>query len=281
MFKQLMGYIQEYKKYFILAPLLVVGEAIAELLLPYLMGKIVDEGVTNGDRQYMFLVGGAMVVIAILGIFTGIYAAKFSAKASQGFGYNLRQAIFQKVQTFSFADVDKFSTASLVTRCTTDVKQLQQTAMELTRVLIRAPSLLIISMFICFRMNWKLSLTFLVAIPTLLAVVLIIMKFTTYLFEVMQTKIDNLNASVQENLIAIRVVKSFVRMDYEKKKFKKSNDDLMKTAISATIRLSVMQPCTMMVLYATTLAIYWFGGHMVGEGSAAFRSAFELCDLHQ
>ena len=122
-------------------------------------------------------------------------------------------------------------------------------------------------MFICFRMNWKLSLTFLVAIPTLLAVVLIIMKFTTYLFEVMQTKIDNLNASVQENLIAIRVVKSFVRMDYEKKKFKKSNDDLMKTAISATIRLSVMQPCTMMVLYATTLAIYWFGGHMVGEGS--------------
>ncbi len=147
MFKQLMGYIQEYKKYFILAPLLVVGEAIAELLLPYLMGKIVDEGVTNGDRQYMFLVGGAMVVIAILGIFTGIYAAKFSAKASQGFGYNLRQAIFQKVQTFSFADVDKFSTASLVTRCTTDVKQLQQTAMELTRVLIRAPSLLIISMF--------------------------------------------------------------------------------------------------------------------------------------
>ncbi len=267
MFKQLMGYIQEYKKYFILAPLLVVGEAIAELLLPYLMGKIVDEGVTNGDRQYMFLVGGAMVVIAILGIFTGIYAAKFSAKASQGFGYNLRQAIFQKVQTFSFADVDKFSTASLVTRCTTDVKQLQQTAMELTRVLIRAPSLLIISMFICFRMNWKLSLTFLVAIPTLLAVVLIIMKFTTYLFEVMQTKIDNLNASVQENLIAIRVVKSFVRMDYEKKKFKKSNDDLMKTAISATIRLSVMQPCTMMVLYATTLAIYWFGGHMVGEGS--------------
>lgn len=267
MLKQLMGYIQEYKKYFILAPLLVVGEAIAELLLPYLMGKIVDEGVTNGDRQYMFLVGGAMVVIAILGILTGIYAAKFSAKASQGFGYNLRQAIFQKVQTFSFADVDKFSTASLVTRCTTDVKQLQQTAMELTRVLIRAPSLLIISMFICFRMNWKLSLTFLVAIPTLLAVVLIIMKFTTYLFEVMQTKIDNLNASVQENLIAIRVVKSFVRMDYEKKKFKKSNDDLMKTAISATIRLSVMQPCTMMVLYATTLAIYWFGGHMVGEGS--------------
>ena len=266
MFKQLMGYIQQYRKYFILAPLLVVGESLAELILPYLMGKIVDQGVANRDIPYMFLVGGIMVVVAALGIVDGIFAAKFSAKASQGFGYNLRQAIFKKVQTFSFADVDKFSTASLVTRCTTDVKQLQQTAMELTRVLIRAPSLLIISMVICIRMNWKLSITFLVAIPTLLAVVLIIMKFTTYLFEVMQTKIDNLNASVQENLIAIRVVKSFVRMSHEKLKFKKANDDLMKTSISATIRLSVMEPATRMVLYGTTLAIYWFGGKMVGVG---------------
>lgn len=266
MFKQLMGYIQQYRKYFILAPLLVVGESLAELILPYLMGKIVDDGVQNGDIPYMLIVGGIMVVVAALGIVDGIFAAKFSAKASQGFGYNLREALFKKVQTFSFADVDKFSTASLVTRCTTDVKQLQQTAMELTRVLIRAPSLLIISLVICIRMNWKLSITFLIAIPTLLAVVLIVMKFTTYLFEVMQTKIDNLNASVQENLIAIRVVKSFVRMGHEKLKFKKANDDLMKTSISATIRLSVMEPATRMVLYGTTLAIYWFGGKMVGTG---------------
>ena len=266
MMKQLMGYIQQYRKYFILAPLLVVGESLAELLLPYLMGLIVDNGVAAKDVPYMFTIGGIMVLVAALGIVDGIFAAKFSAKASQGFGYNLRQAIFKKVQTFSFADVDKFSTASLVTRCTTDVKQLQQTAMELTRVLIRAPSLLIISLVICIRMNWKLSITFLVAIPTLLAVVLIIMKFTTYLFEVMQNKIDNLNASVQENLIAIRVVKSFVRMGHEKLKFKKANDDLMKTSISATIRLSVMEPATRMVLYGTTLAIYWFGGKMVGTG---------------
>ena len=266
MFRQLMGYIQEYRKYFILAPLLVVGEAIAELVLPYLMGRIVDVGVAEQDVPYMFLIGGVLVAVAVLGIFVGVYAAKYSAKASQGFGYNLRQAIFKKVQTFSFADVDKFSTASLVTRCTTDVKQLQQTAMELTRVLIRAPSLLIVSLFICVRMNWKLSITFLVAIPTLLAVVLIIVKLTTYLFEVMQTKVDNLNASVQENLIAIRVVKSFVRVAHEKMKFKKANDDLMKTSIAATIRLSVMEPATRMVLYGTTLAIYWFGGHMVGTG---------------
>lgn len=267
MFKQLMGYIREYKKYFILAPVTVIGESVAELLLPYFMGRIVDVGVANGDVPYMFLMGIIMAIISILGIITGVYSAKFSAKASQGFGFNLRQALFEKVQTFSFADVDKFSTASLVTRCTTDVKQLQQTAMELTRVLIRAPSLLVVSLVICLKMNWKLSMTFLVAIPTLLAVVLTIVHFTTHLFQVMQTKIDNLNASVQENLIAIRVVKSFVRMSHEKEKFKKANDDLMHTSISATIRLSIMEPATRIVLYLTTLAIYWFGGHMVGTGS--------------
>lgn len=265
MFRQLMGYIGEYKKYFILAPLTVVGEALAELILPFLMGKIVDKGVVEGNVPYMYTMAAIMIVVALLGIVVGIYAAKFAAKAAMGFGYNLREDVFKHIQAFSFADVDKFSTASLVTRCTTDIKQLQQTAMELTRVLIRAPSLLIISMVICFKMNWRLSMVFVVAIPLLLAVVMTVVHFTTHLFEVMQTKIDNLNASVQENLIAIRVVKSFVRMTHEKQKFKKANDDLMNTSIAATIRLSVMQPATMMVLYGTTLIIYWFGGKMVGN----------------
>lgn len=264
MFKQLVGYIKQYKKYFFLAPLLVVGESVAELILPYLMGRIVDVGVVEGDVPYIFMMGAAMIVVAALGIVVGIFAAKFSAMASQGFGYNLRQAIFEKIQTFSFADVDKFSTASLVTRCTTDVKQLQMTAMELTRVLVRAPSLFLISLIICLKMNWKLTLIFAIAIPVLLIVVLTIMKFTRHLFKVMQEKIDNLNADVQENLIAIRVVKSFVRMTFEKEKFKKANDDLMNTSISATIRLSIMHPASTLVLNATTLCIYWFGGHMVG-----------------
>ena len=267
MFKQLVGYVQQYKKYFLLSPLLVVGESIAELILPYLMGRIVDVGVAEGDVPYIFMMGGAMAVVAALGIVIGVFAAKFSAMASQGFGYNLRQALFEKVQTFSFADVDKFSTASLVTRCTTDVKQLQMTAMELTRVLVRAPSLFLVSLTICLKMNWKLTLVFAVAIPVLLAVVLTIMKFTRYLFKVMQSKIDALNADVQENLIAIRVVKSFVRMDFEKEKFQKANDDLKNTSISATIRLSIMHPASSLVLNVTTLVIYWIGGHMVGAGS--------------
>lgn len=266
MFKQLVGYIKGYEKYFVLAPLTVVGESLAELILPFLMGRIVDVGVEGQDKPYIFILGAVMILVAALGIFIGIISAKYAAMASQGFGYNLRQAIFKKVQTFSFADVDKFSTASLVTRCTTDVKQLQQTAMELVRVLVRAPSMFLISFIICLKMNWKLTMVFVVAIPVMLVVILTVMKFTRYLFEVMQNKIDNLNASVQENLIAIRVVKSFVRMEHEKKKFKKANDDLMKTSISATIRLSIMHPASQMVLYATTLLIYWFGGHMVGSG---------------
>ncbi len=267
MFRQLAGYIKGYEKYFILAPLTVVGESIAELLLPYLMGRIVDVGVANGDVPYMLKMGICMAVVAALGIFVGVISAKYAAMASQGFGYNLREAMFRKIQTFSFADVDKFSTASLVTRCTTDVKQLQMTAMELVRVLVRAPSLFLVSFIICLKMNWKLTMVFVVAIPILLGVVLTIMKFTRHLFRVMQAKIDALNEDVQENLIAIRVVKSFVRIEHEKKKFKKANDDLMKTSISATIRLSIMHPASQLVLYATTLMVYWLGGHMVGSGS--------------
>lgn len=267
MFKQLAGYIKGYGKYFILAPLTVVGESVAELILPYLMGRIVDVGVATGDKPYMFKMGIIMAVVAALGIVIGVISAKFAATASQGFGYNLREALFRKVQTFSFADVDKFSTASLVTRCTTDVKQLQMTAMELVRVLVRGPSMFLISFIICLKMNWKLTMVFVVAIPVLLAVVLTIMKLTRHLFRIMQTKIDNLNGTVQENLIAIRVVKSFVRMDHEKMKFKKANDELMKTSISATIRLSMMHPASQLVLYATTLVVYWIGGHMVGDGS--------------
>lgn len=267
MFKQLAGYIKGYGKYFILAPLTVVGESVAELILPYLMGRIVDVGVATSDKPYMFKMGIIMAVVAAVGIVIGVISAKFAATASQGFGYNLREALFRKVQTFSFADVDKFSTASLVTRCTTDVKQLQMTAMELVRVLVRGPSMFLISFIICLKMNWKLTMVFVVAIPVLLAVVLTIMKLTRHLFRIMQTKIDNLNGTVQENLIAIRVVKSFVRMDHEKMKFKKANDELMKTSISATIRLSMMHPASQLVLYATTLVVYWIGGHMVGDGS--------------
>ncbi len=266
MIKKLIKFIGQYKKYAILAPILVIGETLSELLLPYLMGKIIDVGVANGDRQTIYLIGVAMIVIAAIGMVTGVYSAKFSAMAGQGYGANLRKEMFAKVQSFSFADVDKFSTASLVTRITNDVKTIQEMVMQVTRVLIRAPAMLFIALFICLKQNAKLSIIYLIAIPVLFAVVRIIMKLTHPLFKIMQEKYDGLNAAVQENLIAIRVVKSFVRIDYEKKKFKDANDDLTNTSISALMRVVIMNPATTFLLNATTLCLYWFGGRMVGAG---------------
>ncbi len=265
MLKRLAGFIGQYKKYFILSPVLVVFESVAELLLPMMMGEIVDRGINTQSYTYIYLVGSAMVLVSAVGLVSGVLSARYSAKASQGFGYNVRKAIFDKIQTFSFADIDQFSTASLVTRTTTDVKRMQETAMQIVRVLVRAPSLLIASLTICLLQNWKLSMIFFVAIPALLFVVLMVMKFTRHLFLLLQTKFDNLNAAVQENLIAIRVVKTFVRTDYEKQKFKKSNDDLTNTAMSALKRIMVMNPCTTFVLNATTLTLYFIGGRMCGN----------------
>ena len=265
MLKRLAGFIGQYKKYFIMAPFLVVFESVAELLLPMMMGKIVDQGINTASYSYIYLMGAGMVLVSAIGLVSGVFSAKFAAIASQGFGYNVRRAIFDKIQTFSFADIDRFSTASLVTRTTTDVKSMQETAMQIVRVLVRAPSLLIASLTICLIQNWKLSMVFFVAIPCMLVVVMIVMKLTRGLFLMLQNKFDGLNASVQENLIAIRVVKTFVRMDYEKQKFKVANDDLTNTALSALKRIMIMGPATTLILNGTTLALYFIGGRMVGN----------------
>ena len=265
MLKRLAGFIGEYRIYFLLAPVLVIFESVAELLLPMMMGKIVDYGINAKDTAYIIWMGLGMVAISLIGLLAGIYGAKFAAKFSQGYGYNVRRAIFDKIQTFSFADVDKFSTASLVTRTTTDVKTIQETAMQTVRVLFRGPCMMLVSLGICLVQSWKLSLVFLIALPLMLAVVLSVMHFTRHLFLMMQAKVDGLNASVQENLIAIRVVKTFVRMEHEKSKFKVANDDLTKTAFSAVMRIIIMDPCTTFILNCTTLALYFIGGRMVGN----------------
>ena len=265
MLKRLAGFIGEYKRYFIMAPILVIFESVAELLLPMMMGKIVDIGIEKQDTRYIILMGAGMVAVSAIGLVAGIYGAKFAAKFSQGYGYNVRRAIFDKIQDFSFADVDKFSTASLVTRTTTDVKTIQETAMQVVRVLFRGPCMMLVSLGICLAQNWKLSLVYLVALPLMLAVVLTVMHYTRDMFLLMQNKVDGLNASVQENLIAIRVVKTFVRMNHEKAKFKVANDDLTKTAFGAVMRIIIMDPCTTLILNLTTLALYFVGGRMVGN----------------
>ena len=263
---KLTDYIGRYKRQFILSPFLTVAESVAELLLPLLMGKIIDSGIENGDKSSILYLGGAMIVISALGLLCGILSAKLSSQASQGYGANLRNALFDKIQTFSFADVDRFSTASLVTRCTMDVRQIQEVVLQIIRMLVRAPTLLVISMIICMNLNLSLSTVYLAAIPSLLILVLFIMRITRPLFTVMQKKLDALNASIQENMIGIRVVKTFVRTDYEKRKFKKANDDVMDTAIHAGVRISLMNPCSTAVFNLAAIALYWFGGKMVGNG---------------
>ncbi len=266
MLKRLLHFTGDRKIYFVLGPLLILGETAAELLLPYFMGRIVNNGVNTGDVSYIIRTGIVMVLICLAGITFGVVATKCIAKAAYAFGANLRSALFDKIQTFSFADVDRFSTASLITRTTTDVKQLQEVCQEILRTLSRAPSMLVVSVILCLRMNVKLTSVYLFAIPALLVIVFIIMHITHPLFELMQAKIDALNDKVQENLVAIRVVKTFVRQHYEKEKFKAANDDLTKTSIFAMYRVLVMQPMNTLVLSITTLALYWFGGHLVGNG---------------
>jgi ATP-binding cassette subfamily B protein len=266
MLKRLLKFTGERRIYFILGPLLILSETAAELLMPYFMGRIVDYGVNTGSVDYIIRTGLIMVLVSVCGIAFGTIATRCIAIAAYSFGAALRRALFDKIQNFSFADVDRFSTASLITRATTDVKQLQEVCQEILRTLARAPSMLIVSVILCLRLNVKLTGVYLFAIPALLILVFTIIHFTHHLFLLMENKIDELNDSVQENLVAIRVVKTFVRMRYEKQKFKKSNDELTDTSIYASLRVVVMQPASTLVLNITTIALYWFGGHLVGNG---------------
>ncbi len=261
---KLTDYIGQYKKNFFLAPVLTVAESSAELLLPLLMGLVVDNGINKQNKGYIIWIGVAMVLISGLGLLCGILSAKYSSRAAQGYGANLRNALFEKIQTFSFADVDRFSTASLVTRTTIDVRQIQEVVLQVVRMLVRAPTLLIMSMLICMRLNMRLSSVYLIAIPLMLVIVMVIMHFTRPLFGLMQKKLDALNSSIQENMIGIRVVKTFVRAVYEKTKFKQANDDVMNTSIRAGTMISLMMPCSTAVFNFAAVALYWFGGLMVG-----------------
>lgn len=253
-------------KYFIVAPFLTVAESSAELLLPLLMGKIVNDGLNASNADYVLYTGLLMVAISLLGLTFGVLSARASARASQGYGYNLRKAMFRQIQTLSFADIDSFSTPSLVNRCTVDVRQIQDAVMQIIRMLVRAPTLLIVSMIICINLHAGLSIVYWLAIPALLATLFVIMHITRPFFSAMREKADTLNACVQENLIAIRVVKTFVRSAFEKEKFKNANDDLTRTSIAASVRIALMHPCSTAIFNLAAIALYWFGGLLVGNG---------------
>ena len=267
MIARLLKHIRGYGLPALLAPLFVIIEVICELILPRLMSGIIDKGINGGAGfGYILRSGGMMLVLAICSMLTGVFAAKFASAASQGFGANLRRHLFDKVQEFSFADIDRFSSASLITRLTNDVTAVQQMVGMGLRMLVRAPIMLVAALIVCFSINARLTLVFLAVIPVMGGGIAFLMITCHKLFRVFQEKIDGLNDSVQENLIAIRVVKAFVREQHEKEKFRRRNDELRDAAIHAVTRVVFMHPLMMISFNVATVLILWIGGRYVLNG---------------
>ena len=242
-------------------------EAVFELLIPLVMSDIVDIGIANGDRDFILQKGGLMVVMALVSLCFGIGAAVCSSVAGQGFGANLRRAEYDHIQEYAFSNIEKFSTASLVTRLTNDVNNMQMTLMFGMRLLVRAPVMLVSALVLSIRISYQLSNVFLVALPLLIVVVAVILTRVNPLFRSLQEKTDALNLVVQENLAGIRVVKSFVREDYEEQKFAQRNRDLKSTSERAFGTVVINMPIMMLIVYGTIIAVMWFGGRMVYAGT--------------
>ena len=263
---KLIKYAKPYWWQSLICPFLMTGEVILELLIPLYMSKIVDVGIPNGDMHYVLVTGGKMLLIAGCSLFCGAMAARLSAVASMGLGARVREAMYKNIQTFSFSNIDRFSTASLVTRMTNDVTTVQNMYQMLLRIFFRAPLQFICAMFMSFKINHKVSSVFLVVIPLILVILAIFGPIAMKRFKKMFTMLDNLNGSVKESLIAIRVVKAFVRGDYEKAKFKKSNDDLTAAAVSAEMLMVSAQPAMMLLMYGTILAISFLASKYIVAG---------------
>ena len=241
-------------------------EAVFELLIPLVMSDIVDVGIARGDQAYILRKGALMVGMALVSLAFGLGSAVFSSVAGQGFGANVRRAEYEHIQTFAFSNIEKFSTASLVTRLTNDVNNLQMSLMMSMRLLVRAPVMLVSALFFSIRISYRLSNVFLVALPLLLVVVIVILTRVGPMFRSLQEKTDGLNLVVQENLAGIRVVKSFVQGDYEREKFAERNDDLKNTSQRAFGAVVINMPVMMLIVYGTIIAVMWFGGRMVYSG---------------
>jgi len=255
--------LEGYKKQAVLSPILIIVEVICELLLPLVMAEIVDVAIPSGDTGYIFRLGGIMLVLAAISMTSGILAAKYAAFASQGFGGNLRQCLFDKIQQFSFADIDRFSSASLITRMTNDVNAMTMMLAMGLRMVVRAPVMLLVAMVICLIINARLALVLVVAIPVMALAVAAVMKLCTKLFKVMQQKIDGLNNTLQENLVAIRVVKAFVRENHERDKFQTANDELMQAGLNVGLRIIAIMPVMMLAMNGVTVIVLYLGGRMV------------------
>ena len=267
MLQLFLTHLQGLKKDAIKSPILILLEVVLELMLPLVMTEIVDVAIPAGDVWYVFKLGLLMIVISLAAMACGVLSAKYATFASQGFGANLRQALFEKVQEFSFADIDRFSSASLITRMTNDVNQLTMMLTMGLRLLFRAPAMLLFALFISFSINAKLACVLLVIIPVMAASIGLVMKICGRLFGIMQQKIDGLNNTLQENLVAIRVVKAFVREDHERKKFNFASEELMNAGLNVGLRVITIMPIMTLAMNAATVGVLYLGGRMVMEGS--------------
>lgn len=267
MFKQFFCYFKNYKKYLYLSAVFVILETLFELIIPLIMADIIDIGVANKDRNYILIKGGLMIICALLSLGLGLLYAKTAAKAGQGFGYELRKAQYQKIQEFSFKNTDHFSTSSLVTRLTSDVTILQNAICNGIRPLVRAPFMMLTALTMAILINAKLAVVFLIAIPVLATCLIIIMSKVRPLYGKMQRALDSVNSIVQENLIAIRVVKSYVRKDYEQAKFNEVNLNYQQVSRKSFHYAVMNMPCFQFVMYSTIIAILWFGGGMIQVGN--------------
>lgn len=267
MIKTLAKCIGKYKKESIITPIFTAVEVFLEILIPFITASIIDKGIQAGDMRKVGIYGGIMLIIAFLSLFCGIQAGKYAAAASTGFACNLREKMYENIQTFSFSNIDKFSTAGLVTRMTTDVTNVQNAYQMIIRIAVRAPLMMICSITMCVIISPRLSIIFLVALIFLGFVLFFIIYKVTPVFTLGFEKYDELNASVQENISGIRVVKAFVREDHEKKKFNKAADNLYKTFVKAESFLAFNNPTMMLVVYGCIVALSWFASHFIVSGS--------------
>lgn len=263
MIKTLAKNVKGFVKESIITPLSMIIEVIMEMLIPLLMASMIDEGVNKGDMMTILYYGGLMGICAVIGLAAGVAGGVFGAKASAGFARNLRMSLFEKIQTFSFANIDKFSTAGLVTRLTTDVTNIQMAYQMLLRISFRAPFSLIIAMIMTFSINARLACIYLIAIILLSVVFAVLLKATYKYFQQVFERYDDLNASVQENVTAIRVVKAFVREDHEVKKFNKAANNLYKLFVKAENAMVSVSPIMMLTTYACIISISWLGANMI------------------
>ena len=266
MIKKLIQQVRQFRTAAFLTPLFTALEVVMGVLIPYVTSWIIDRGIMAGDLKQVYLYGGLMLVMAFFSMLFGILAGRFSAYASSGFASNLRSAMFRNIQTFSFSNIDKYSSGGLITRMTTDVQSLQQAFQMLMRISVRAPLNLVFSVFMCVFINLKMSMIFVVALLILGTALYLIISRTVKLFAQVFQRYDDLNSSVQENIAAIRVVKAFVREDFEKKKFSKAAEALYKLFVKTESLQALNHPIMMLVVYGCIISLSWFGAQFIVVG---------------